>query len=143
MPLWSPPSRGHSVVPLIWSPKPESLQSLKHSRPIPFVSSEVETPIGGARPPGVSTSLDTDGKRDQVRGAPPPVPCHKPAGSRRCPSPCPDRGLAARQGGNAGNDWARINSCPPSQCARARSAEQTHELKSLIRFTSACFYVTN
>src|SRR3546814_11395846 len=99
MPLWSPPSRGHSVVPLIWSPKPESLQSLKHSRPIPFVSSEVETPIGGARPHGVSTSLDTDGKRDQVRGAPPPVPCHKPAGSRRCSSPCRDRGLAAMQGG--------------------------------------------
>src|SRR3546814_11357695 len=99
-----------------------SLQSLKHIRPIPFVSSEVETPIGGARPHGVSTSLDTDGKRDQVRGAPPPVPCHKPAGSRRCSSPCRDRGLAAMQGGNAGTKWARINHLPPSRCARNQEA---------------------
>jgi len=28
---------------------------------VPFVSSEVETPNGGARPHGISTSLDANG----------------------------------------------------------------------------------
>src|SRR3546814_7424795 len=32
-----------------------------HAR-YPFVSSEVETPLGGARPHGISTSLDANGK---------------------------------------------------------------------------------
>ena len=37
----------------------------------PFASSEVEMPLGSARTPGVSTSLDTNGIRDQFPGLTP------------------------------------------------------------------------